>query len=244
MLEKGASVRLGRAVPRRGVHLGSERRVRGHTRAPPRGRERNANADADADADADGGGVRRGEVGERRERSAWSRRGRGRQLYRRRRRQLYRRPGSAVVRRVLLTLVPIRPRWRGERRSLRTFSPGVSLRPSPLAFNPDTPRRLSNSASDAFQLHPDVASYRTLDPQPGSRPCSARCATSSSSGGSTAGARTARTRTRRSAPWTSSCRSSLSSSAAVEAVDRVAPQARSISHWSPYDRVGVVIADP
>ena len=42
----------------------------------------------------------------------------------------------AAFRRVLLlTLVPIRPRRRGERRSLRTF-PGVSLRPSPLAFNP------------------------------------------------------------------------------------------------------------
>jgi len=38
-----------------------------------------------------------------------------------------------------LTLVPIRPRRRGERRSLRTF-PGASLRPH-LAFNPDTPRR-------------------------------------------------------------------------------------------------------
>ena len=39
-----------------------------------------------------------------------------------------------------LTLVPIRPRSRGERRSLRTFA-GVSLRPPPAAFNPDTPRR-------------------------------------------------------------------------------------------------------
>ena len=54
------------------------------------------------------------------------------------------------------TLVPIRPRPRGARRSLRTF-PGASLRPSPLAFNP-RPRRLS-TPSDAFQLHPDVASY-------------------------------------------------------------------------------------
>ena len=53
-----------------------------------------------------------------------------------------------------LTLVPIRPRRRGERRSLRTFSPGVSLRPSPLAFNP-RPRRLS-TPTDAFELHPDV----------------------------------------------------------------------------------------
>ena len=35
----------------------------------------------------------------------------------------------------VFTLVPIRPRWSGERRSLRTF-PGVSLRPGSLAFNP------------------------------------------------------------------------------------------------------------
>ena len=64
-----------------------------------------------------------------------------------------------------LTLVPIRPRWRGERRSLRNFSPGASLRPH-LAFNPDTPRRLS-TPSDAFQLHPDVRSYgpSTLSPR-------------------------------------------------------------------------------
>jgi hypothetical protein len=57
------------------------------------------------------------------------------------------------------TLVPIRPRWRGERRSLRTFA-GVSLRPGSLAFNP-RPRRLSTTKSDAFQLHPDVRSYGT-----------------------------------------------------------------------------------
>jgi hypothetical protein len=55
------------------------------------------------------------------------------------------------------TLVTIRPRRRGERRSLRTF-PGVSLRPT-LAFNP-RPRRLS-TPPDAFQLHPDVRSYGT-----------------------------------------------------------------------------------
>ena len=40
------------------------------------------------------------------------------------------------------TLVPIRPRRRGERRSLRTF-PGASLRPHLDGFNPDTPRCLS-----------------------------------------------------------------------------------------------------
>ena len=49
------------------------------------------------------------------------------------------------------TLVPIRPRSRGGRRSLRTL-PGASLRP-PLAFNP-RPRRLS-TPTDAFELHPD-----------------------------------------------------------------------------------------
>jgi hypothetical protein len=55
------------------------------------------------------------------------------------------------------TLVPIRRRSRGERRSLRTF-PGVSLRP-PLAFNP-RPRRLS-TPTDAYELHPAIRLYRT-----------------------------------------------------------------------------------
>ena len=54
------------------------------------------------------------------------------------------------------TLVPIRPRSRGERRSLRTL-PGVSLR-APLAFN-TRPRRLS-TPTDAFELHPDVRRSR------------------------------------------------------------------------------------
>ena len=57
-----------------------------------------------------------------------------------------------------LTLVPVRPRRRGERRSLRTL-PGGSLRPGSLAHNP-RPRRLS-TPTDAFQLHPDVRSYGT-----------------------------------------------------------------------------------
>ena len=76
-----------------------------------------------------------------------------------------------------LTLVPIRPRRRGERRSLRTSSPGVSLR-LPLAFNPDTPRRLS-TPSDAFQLHPDFALYgpSTLSARRIGSPPSRRCST-------------------------------------------------------------------
>jgi hypothetical protein len=65
------------------------------------------------------------------------------------------------------TLVPIRPRPRGERRSLRTFAV-VSLRP-PLAFNPDTPRRLS-TPPDAFQLHPDVRTSLRVDPPSALRP--------------------------------------------------------------------------
>jgi len=63
-------------------------------------------------------------------------------------------PGLKVPLRsyIKVRLVPIRPRWRGERRSLRTF-PGVTLHPH-LAFNP-RPRRLS-TPTDAFQLHPDI----------------------------------------------------------------------------------------
>ena len=69
-----------------------------------------------------------------------------------------------------LTLVPIRPRSRGERRSLRTFAV-VSLRPPP-AFNP-RPRRLStppltpiNSAPE--RIHPPDSSRRF--PRAGCRP--------------------------------------------------------------------------
>ena len=65
------------------------------------------------------------------------------------------------------TLVPIRPRRRGERRSLRTFSPGGHFSP------PRVPRFQSrhtampfNSASDAFRLHPDVASNDALNDPP------------------------------------------------------------------------------
>ena len=55
------------------------------------------------------------------------------------------------------TLVPIRSRWRGGRRSLRTLRV-ASLCP-PLTVN-TRPRRLS-TPTDAFQLHPDVSLYRT-----------------------------------------------------------------------------------
>jgi hypothetical protein len=68
------------------------------------------------------------------------------------------------------TLVPVRPRRRGERRFLRT-SAVVSLRPPP-AFNP-RPRRLS-TPPDAFQLHPDVRLYGTTLRRP---PRSSHCST-------------------------------------------------------------------
>ena len=73
-------------------------------------------------------------------------------------------PLSSSASGAFYTLVPIRSRSRGERRSLRTFA-GVSLRLPP-AFNP-RPRCLS-TPTDAFQLHPDIiALYGTaLSPGP------------------------------------------------------------------------------
>jgi hypothetical protein len=52
-----------------------------------------------------------------------------------------------------------------------TFSPGDSLRPSPLAFNPDTPRRLSTPLLTPFNSTP-ISSLR-MDPRP-SAPSAAR----------------------------------------------------------------------
>jgi hypothetical protein len=80
-------------------------------------------------------------------------------------------------------LVPIRPRRRGERRSLRTFSPGVSLLP-PLAFNP-RPRRLSTPLLTPFNSTP-TSPRRRAGPSRSRRASSGR-------------ARTRRTRTWRSA---------------------------------------------
>ena len=54
---------------------------------------------------------------------------------------------------VFLTPVPVRPRPRGERRSLKTFSPGDSLRPGSLGFNP-RPRRLSTPLLTPFNSTP------------------------------------------------------------------------------------------
>jgi len=56
-----------------------------------------------------------------------------------------------------LAPVRIRPRRRGERRSLRTFCPSVSLRPGSPAFNP-RPRRLSTPRLTPFNSTPRFAS--------------------------------------------------------------------------------------
>ena len=68
---------------------------------------------------------------------------------------------------LFLTLVPIRPRWRGESRSLRTFGSGVCFSPpTPRTLSiPDAPRRISTSTDAPFQLHPDVRRLARNDPK-------------------------------------------------------------------------------
>ena len=61
------------------------------------------------------------------------------------------------------TLVPIRPRSRGERRSLRPFSPGVCFSP-PIRVPRFRSRHTAtpfNSASGAFELHPSTLRSRS-----------------------------------------------------------------------------------
>ena len=78
---------------------------------------------------------------------------------------------GALIRCVRFTLVPIRPRRRGERRSLRTF-PGASLRPS-LGFK--TRHRRLSTPPDAFQLHPDTRGcFPASRPSRSCRTCCAR----------------------------------------------------------------------
>ena len=89
-------------------------------------------------ADARGDGVLRGRVGDRERRRA--RRVGGEESARRR--------GAHY------TLVPVRPRRRGERRSLRTLLPGVRFsQPAPRFQSRHTAIPPFNSASDAFQPH-------------------------------------------------------------------------------------------
>jgi transcription initiation factor IIE alpha subunit len=135
-----------------------------------------------------------------------------------------------------LALVPVRPRSRGARRSLRTFSPGVSPRPL-LAFDP-RPRRLS-TPTDAFELHPDVASNDGTALR--------RAIHDVSVPGVQVRGRAARRRRGRRAAGAEDERGHEESARGLRArgFDRAeaAGQVRSI-HWSPYDPVRVVDADP
>ena len=131
--------------------------------------------------------------------------------------------------RAFCTLVPIRPRRRGERRSLRPF-PGVSMRP-PLAFNP-RPRRLS-TLTDAFQLHPELV-YTTFSRAPSRVPFA-----HDRPGGRHHERRLGREVSDR------RVRARVRGAAGVDSVPAESGrvQARCI-HRSPYDRVGVVNAVP
>ena len=64
-----------------------------------------------------------------------------------------------------ITLVPIRPRRRGERRFLRTFSPVASLRPGSLAFKNTRPRCLSTPLLTPLNSTPISSLVWTLDPE-------------------------------------------------------------------------------
>ena len=79
-----------------------------------------------------------------------------------------------------VTLVPIRPRRRGERRSLRTF-PGASLRAGSLAFNP-RPRRLSTPFLTPFNSTPTSGPSHGISSSRDRRRKSRRTRKSTSSG--------------------------------------------------------------
>jgi hypothetical protein len=64
-----------------------------------------------------------------------------------------------------LTLVPIRPRSRGARRSLRTFPPAFLSAQGPSVSIPTHLDARLSTPPDAFQLHPDVRSYVWYDPK-------------------------------------------------------------------------------
>jgi len=79
------------------------------------------------------------------------------------------RPGELKAR-SSITLVPIRPRRRGARRSLRTLLPGASLRQPPLGFNSDAHTATPfNSTPDAFELHLPRRRFAWTHPRPSER---------------------------------------------------------------------------
>ena len=150
-----------------------------------------------------------------------------------------------------LTLVPIRPRRRGERRSLRTL-PGVSLRP-PLAFNPRL-RRLSTPPRHSLVWNdpkacPAVALCVAGHDHPGGY---GRTLVINPKDGLHTFGRVHHV----TLEAMLEAKRGSTSYATLEVYDHDVAvvgvgaatsrrlQARSISHWFPYDRVGVVNADP
>ena len=127
--------------------------------------------------------------------------------------------------------------------------PGVSLRPGSLAFNP-RPRRLSTPLLTPFNSTP--TSLR-MDPRPSDASDDARETTAAD----VLGDDTARVCK---ALWASRCRDMHAKHAKTHASDLVERRTRTIEskseaksaksakarsiHWSPYDRVRVVNADP
>jgi hypothetical protein len=175
--------------------------------------------------------------------------------------------------RSLITPVPVRPRSRSERRSLRTFA--VVSPPPPLGFDARPYDAFRLHLTSAHRLHPDIrrSRYGTNDPQSATKEAVRRCVADVERDGEVA----------RSALRVALAREAFDAAEAEEedaretvaaeeakrrkeeevkkkreAVDEAhrlaeledarrelanANQVRSI-HWSPYDPVGVVNADP
>ena len=165
--------------------------------------------------------------------------------------------------RSLFTLVPIRPRRRGERRSLRTF-PGASLRPGSLAFNP-RPRRLSTPLLTPLNSTPisSLVWTSTLRSRTSKTTSTRSASTCPSSGRSCGGICSSGDDAL--VPIMASL-AGFTREAAGDLLDgargvfnrglggltrrftgfgaRLGGRGAFYSHWSPYDRVGVVNADP
>ncbi len=160
---------------------------------------------------------------------------------------------AVKARSVLITLVPIRPRSRGERRFLRTSNPGVSLRPPLAAFiDRSTLRHLSTPLLTPFDATPRPATSTPPPQLEGGSPARVRAARALVDAGVAVMGHVGLT------PQSISVLGGFrpqgrSHDEAADIVERaLALQDAgcfsgafcSISHWSPYDRVRVVNADP
>jgi len=121
----------------------------------------------------------------------------------------------------------------------------VSLRP-PLTFNP-WPRRLS-TPTDAFELHPDIALYGTEAVAAGVRKRERRYVFDNAYDGDASNeqvyAGTVLPLIAGVLRGTNATVFAYGATGSGKTHTMVGDQARSISHWFPYDRVGVVNAVP